>query len=530
MASDCWAAGYTYTNSTFATLTEQWNGATWVVASSPDNGSYDVLYGITCVTVSECWAVGDQAVGLDSGATLIEEWTGTGWAIVTSPNSAQANTLEGVTCTSASICWAVGFSIYAQSADATLVENWEGGSWNIIASPNTIGIDDNLLSGVTCLSPSDCWAVGYTYAGGSAAFQTLVERWDGTSWTIVPSPNPDGTPTSLLEAVSCVSSSDCWAVGYSAANPVAPTLIEQWNGSSWNIVTSPNMSGALINVLYGVSCVSSSDCWAAGYTYNGSSGADETLIEHWDGGSWEVVAAPDTAATDNDFLNGVSCLSASVCWAVGYSSDGSTYQTLTEQLQGNSWAIASSPDSTESQYDILYGIACVTPSECWTTGLSDTEDVDQPLIEQWNGASWAIVASPSAPGATVNVLRSVTCVSAANCWAVGYSSNQSAEQTLIEQWNGTSWATVTSSDTSIADNNLLRSVACVSASDCWAVGDAYSGSTDQTLTEQYSGTPGMEVPDTPWVPLLPLLGVAAALADLRRRRSFDTVPPRREVR
>ena len=41
------------------------------------------------------------------------------------------------------------------------------------------------------------------------------------------------------------------------------TLIEHWNGISWSIVTSPNngTSGLQLN---GVTCASASDCWAVG--------------------------------------------------------------------------------------------------------------------------------------------------------------------------------------------------------------------------------------------------------------------------
>jgi hypothetical protein len=47
-----------------------------------------------------------------------------------------------------------------------------------------------------------------------------------------------------------------------------------WNGSVWSIVTSPNAGSA--DALFSVSCVSASDCVAVGYTYTGS--AYETLV------------------------------------------------------------------------------------------------------------------------------------------------------------------------------------------------------------------------------------------------------------
>src|SRR5438105_8669888 len=86
-----------------------------------------------------------------------------------------------------------------------------GGDWSIVTSPNTSTTQNNLL-GVTCVSASDCWAVG-SYVADRGAPQTLIEHWDGTSWAIVPSPNTS-LPNNVLSGVTCVSWSDCWAVGY----------------------------------------------------------------------------------------------------------------------------------------------------------------------------------------------------------------------------------------------------------------------------------------------------------------------------
>src|SRR6266576_1338798 len=88
--------------------------------------------------------------------------------------------------------------------------------WSIVASPNVSEADkNNSLVATTCVSASDCWAVGSSQTlelAGSAA-QTLTERWDGSSWTIVPSPNTDAKQSNSLTGVTCVSASDCWAVG-----------------------------------------------------------------------------------------------------------------------------------------------------------------------------------------------------------------------------------------------------------------------------------------------------------------------------
>ena len=67
----------------------------------------------------------------------------------------------------------------------------------------------------------------------------------------------------------------------------------------WNFVDDcffAQHSATQNNVLNSVMCTSISDCWAAGYYYNGSS-VPQTLTEHWNGTVWAIVTSPNTSAT-----------------------------------------------------------------------------------------------------------------------------------------------------------------------------------------------------------------------------------------
>src|SRR5665213_892968 len=179
--------------------------------------------------------------------------TSTTWSIVTSPNTSATlrNNLTGVACTSATACTGVGFSVDGASIFHTLIEQWNGNTWSIVSSPNTSTTRDNLLRSISCTSATACTAVG-DYDSGSA-YQTLVERWNGTTWSIVTSPNTGTTQDNVLYGVSCTSATACTAVGYdSLASGYAQTLAEQWNGTTWSIVTSPSTSTTQDNVLLGV--------------------------------------------------------------------------------------------------------------------------------------------------------------------------------------------------------------------------------------------------------------------------------------
>jgi hypothetical protein len=72
---------------------------------------------------------------------------------------------------------------------------------------------------------------------------TLAEQWNGSSWATVSSPNPAGAQNSSLQSVACTQVTNCWAVGVWTTSPEPGTeiehvLIERWNGKDWTIVAS----------------------------------------------------------------------------------------------------------------------------------------------------------------------------------------------------------------------------------------------------------------------------------------------------
>jgi hypothetical protein len=498
-ASDCWAVGaYMADGGAYQTLIEHWGGTAWAIIDSPntDPTLTNFLYSVTCQSSSDCWAVGASLNASKNGVdTLIEHWDGNSWSIVTSPDAVggvfNINILSGVTC-SPTACWAVG---YAQNSNTeqTLIEQWNGGSWSVAISPDASVLAD-FLNYVTCTSDSDCLAVGASYNGQS--YQTLIERWNGVVWTIAISANSSPTTDNGLLSATCASSTDCWAVGvFKDANGVYQSLIESWDGTTWTIAASPTFP-TQDNELESVMCAFASNCWAVGKYYNSSSSADQTLAEHWDGNVWAIVNSPNSNATEYNELAGLTCASTSNCLAVGYHSQGAFSQNLTERWDGTSWTIVSSPNHLPTQaWNIFSGVACLSTFQCWAAGYyTDTETgqlVDQTVTEYWNGVSWAIVPSVNTSTEDTNHLLGITCVAASDCWAVGeYQSPGNNSNTLIERWDGSSWAVVSSPNPRPNNINQLRGVTCTSASDCWAVGIFYDSSANvfQTLIEHWDGS------------------------------------------
>src|SRR5206468_3378703 len=146
-------------------------------------------------------------------------------------------------------------STFDGATTKTLVEHWNGASWSIVASPNQSGATDSSLSRVSCPSATRCYAAG-SYFADAPGGKTLVEQWNGTTWSIVPSPNPSGPTDSSLNSVSCASTTNCYAVGSYSTPTSGKTLVEQWNGTTWSIIPSPNASGATDSILTSVACPS----------------------------------------------------------------------------------------------------------------------------------------------------------------------------------------------------------------------------------------------------------------------------------
>jgi hypothetical protein len=421
-------------------------------------------------------------------------------------NSANPNSRSGICNPRALLAFAL-CSIGVCLAMLSLAEQATG-NWVVVPSPDADATQSNTLVAVTCVSDSDCWAVG-DYASLSCVLfactstsQTLIEHWDGTTWGIVASPNPTGATNSYLTDATCVSSSDCWAGGYSFTGAAGPyqTLIEHWDGTSWAIVSSPNSVTVPNNVLNAVTCVSTSDCWAVGYSTpvrNVSGTANQTLAEHWDGTSWAIITTPsNTSTTQSDVLSGVTCTSASDCWAVGldYDSNRNTTLTLIERWDGSSWAIIPSANNLPQQFNVLYSVTCVSASDCWAVGYFSTGvGILQTLIERWDGAMWTIVPSPNSSATDINVLYEVTCLSESDCWAVGYYWPDHF-RTLSEHWDGTAWAIVPTPNPTATSRNVLYGLSCLSTSNCWAAGYYWDdNSVAHTLTEHYIAPPPVQL-------------------------------------
>jgi hypothetical protein len=476
----------------------RWDGSTWRTVPSPNVQGVlaNILADVTCVSSSECWAVGSYITKDVQVRSLIMRWNGSAWTIVESPNIGTTpwNGFNSVTCTSASQCWAVGFT--TASTAKTMIVRWGGSGWALVDSPNA-SEQSNVLHGVTCLVASDCWAVG-SFSPDGVTKRALTVHWNGSTWKVVASADAPAAQESVLSGISCVSSTACWAVGNSYNGANRQTLAERWDGTAWTTAITPNAVGPLDSYLVRVDCTSPTACWAVGHS-NDTTTVDQRFIARWDGTLWTPTTLPDPLATEASALTGITCQSSSDCWAVGSLTSGTALALLTH-WDGAAWNTVAGPrvGSPEDDHGYLQDVTCVTVADCWAVGFYFSGQVARTLTSHWDGSTWTIVESPNSAPDRNNYLAGVTCTSATSCWAVGRSTTtiDTERQPLALRWDGDSWSVVSTSltDTSAARSDALEAVSCVSASECMAVGHANVDGRYVAFAMRWNGDGWREVP------------------------------------
>jgi hypothetical protein len=329
--------------------------AAFELVASPTPGGDAVLNAVAATGASSIWAVGERT----GTGTLAMRWDGSRWRVARTPLSARP--------------------FAALDGDAAVALHDGGRGWTSATLPLAPG-GMNALQGVDARTSRDVWAVGTVRDFATASSSTLVEHWNGSRWTVVPSPDPSGTSgvvANELTSVDARAADDVWAVGFyydNTANVDRP-LVLHWDGSSWTSVPAPGSSD-----LSGVAAVAADDVWAVG-----SDGSQAGVALHWDGDAWSAVATPTLSGCPTDVeLRDVAAASATSVWAVGTcaaAGDPSprSGRTLVEHWDGSAWTRVPSISPATSGDNELRGIATVPRSTAlWSVGESGSDGLGAP--------------------------------------------------------------------------------------------------------------------------------------------------------
>jgi hypothetical protein len=400
------------------------------------------------------------------------------WHIQTTPVlKVKEGEFDGISCASATYCAAIGFGLDSADDDVALSEAWNGTSWSMMKGASPSGVTESALSGVDCVSASDCLAVGQADEG------PLAEQWNGASWKV------ENVPTSaifaILNGVSCASRNNCMAVGTALEQTengfVQVALAEEWNGTAWTEATTAKIAESPAADFESVSCLSDGACEAVG-NYQSDSGEPAVLAESWSGERWVLQKTPAVNSGEGQELNGVSCVSASDCIAVG----SALPDSLAESWNGSHWSVVTTPTPSGSEGSELFGVSCTSRTSCMIAGgYANSAGVDRTLAISWNGKTGKIEPTLS-PSPTESGFLGVTCTAASACTAVGGSvTAKNPSLLLVEVWDGTTWSTQHLFQKRSPVGAALFDVSCTSVSFCIAVG---SDALQNPIAEEWNGS------------------------------------------
>lgn len=332
------------------------------------------------------------------------------------------------------------------------------------------------LNGVFARTDTDAWAVGTQFGpAGAAPPPPVTYHWNGSSWTLVPTPALG--VNSAMVGISASSATDAWAVGFEVFGwRQHKTLLEHWNGSAWSVDTADQMIGGTGLELTSVLDLSPANAYAVG---QGSG----PLIEHWNGTSWSPVTLPSVAFTPAPGSEAISASSPSDIWVAGTGTNPTTFQATAEALHfnGSTWSVVQLAQPGTNT-PAISAVTALSPTNAWAVGSdigATTPIGGGTLIEHWNGTSWSIVPSPT-PGAD-DSLTGVAARSASDVVAVGTalpSINGGPTQAVILRWNGSTWSDDTGGT---IPGSLSAAAAFPGSAEEFAVGNS-SGATGDILS------------------------------------------------
>jgi hypothetical protein len=364
-----------------------------------------------------------------------------GCTIFTGPTS-RNDSLNAVSCLSANSCVAVGSEYIVTGQAATMAPTamrWDGSRWHTLAVRLPSGAVEGTLSSVSC-KPGGCLAVG-NYDPAHPGSPALAEYWNDSTWTPVTLAFPPGPQGPFLQAVSCVTVGQCVATGnYGGPRSAASALAATWDGHEWSWSQPPVRAGVegSSHYLPSVSCVTAKYCVAIGNAYDISTGTTVGFTELWNGHGW--TQAYTSAPRGTGEAASLSCAAASYCVAVGTQS-ASVPTGFGQLLDGTHWAEPAMPWPPGTR-SYLYGVSCAGKT-CLAVGEAEPSGVvngaTQPTALTWNGVTWTQQATPRG---TIGTLHGVTCVTTADCVAVGSAQGGNGTHNLSEFWNGTAWTIV----------------------------------------------------------------------------------------
>jgi hypothetical protein len=164
----------------------------------------------------------------------------------------------------------------------SVIVHYDGNQWSVISNPSP-GAVSNYLTGIAAISPTDIWAAGYysNYDGQPYNNLTLVEHWNGASWSVVPTPNP-AQYNDMLRGITIDAAQGVWVTGSDAESSIPQrALVEHWTNGAWQLVATPDTpQNAYIAQLNAATAAPGGTIWFVGFQ-DYSNQISKTLVEQY---------------------------------------------------------------------------------------------------------------------------------------------------------------------------------------------------------------------------------------------------------
>ncbi len=330
------------------------------------------------------------------------------------------------------------------------------------------------LHDIVVVAPDDIWAVGFAVDLDAAESLTVAMHYDGTAWSIMPSPSPEnalGKREAILEDVDAVAPDLVYAAGsYTNQSVNSPdTLVLKWDGQSWTHLESPGQSGfgASGFLFEAVKAIDAEHVWFGGQ-FNRPPGRSRAAMVRYDGSSFEEHLLP----RDPNVVNGahriraIDALGPDDVWAAGSAGGvavavGASYVA---HWNGSSWQHIPTPHPGFGE--MLRDVVALAPDDVWVSGHYDVSPPEGgpvltfPLFLHWDGSAWTQFQSPAY---------------AEDLVALAPDDIYGVEGTQLVHWDGSAWSLVAELD--VPDANF-NGVDAAGACDLVAVGHVFTSTQD----------------------------------------------------
>ncbi|MBK6939063.1 MAG: hypothetical protein IPH13_02500 [Planctomycetes bacterium] len=331
------------------------------------------------------------------------------------------------------------FTVYGATGSPPDLGSDLCGSWAGVPAPDPAGSTHTVMRNVDVLDETDAWAVGEAYDVLPGQTTPVAMHWDGTTWTLVPTPIPSPGPASAncgLDAVKMIASNDVWAGGWQykqdAAGYVGPHLfVIHWDGSQWTEVPTPmpatlGTQGGSGEFIHGIDASGPNDVWFVGEWMEALQNKRPALAMHWDGSNFTMFDTPLMHAK-GDSLEAVAVIAHDDVWAVGGGkTSASGPNAYIVHWDGSSWTLQMTV--TPGILSRLRDVKAIASNDIWACGETFVNNTYRTWFIHYDGSSWTEFMSPTG-GAGLYAVASN------DVYSVGGS---------VAHWDGTQWSTIVS--------------------------------------------------------------------------------------